>query len=260
MLRRPRQRASKHAILLTTTWRTLRGRPGRPGRRLRRRGRSVWPYRSAPCRQPASAKPVTRPAASHSRVSRQRTRPVTCSTSSRRISSGLCTGRAVMLALNGARKQDGRLRQGFRHLVGGRLHQRAVKQRRDVQQDRPRLGLLGLLDGHGPRPPYRRRSPHCRCCCRCAPQAASSSTRRSGVFGQGHVGFGSNQRSHRPSAHRNRPLHRLTAQFQEPGGVARPDLRRLPGPNIHRGCDPPRRPRDRWRRRIPAPGCGSPPS
>ena len=52
--------------------------------------------------EPISTKRVTPPSpASHSMLSRQRTRPVTCSTSRRRIASGSRSGRAVTLATIG---------------------------------------------------------------------------------------------------------------------------------------------------------------
>ena len=52
--------------------------------------------------EPTSTKRVTPPSlASHSMLSRQRTRPVTCSTSRCRIVSGSLSGRAVTLATNG---------------------------------------------------------------------------------------------------------------------------------------------------------------
>ena len=87
-------------------------------------------------------------------LSRQRTRPVTCSTSSRLMSAGSVTSGASTLATSGTarRRRCVTCASASCHRVGRRLHQRAVEGRADLQQDAalgaPRLGRLDrALDG-----------------------------------------------------------------------------------------------------------------
>ena len=130
--------------------------------------------------------------ASHAMLSRQRTRPVTCSTSSRRIASGSSVGRAVTLATSGARgARDRRPRPGPRpsrrrpaaSAGSGRAPRRSAGW--------PARPAPWPSRWPGRPPPCRRRSPHCRRCCRWrrrrrrppSPAAAASSARATSLLG-----------------------------------------------------------------------------
>ncbi len=78
-------------------------------------------------------------------LSRQRTRPVTCSTRSLRIVAGSCTGRAVTFATTRHnQRRDRGSRQRLGHRVSGGLHQRRMERRGDVERDRARALFLGV--------------------------------------------------------------------------------------------------------------------
>ena len=82
-------------------------------------------------------------------ISRQRTRAVTCRTSSARIVAGSRTGSAVTLAISGtAGGTSSTSAIAPRQPLGRRRHQRAMERGRDLQQDAaPRPTLLGQRDG-----------------------------------------------------------------------------------------------------------------
>jgi hypothetical protein len=157
-------------------------------------------------------------------LSRQRTRPVTCSTSRRRMTSGSVSGRAVMLATMAtrvARMVGGG--QGGGHLVGGGLHQRAVEGRRDVQRNGPRAQFLGLLDGAVDGGLVARDDDVAVVVVIGHDADADFRPGLRRLFGQGQIGLRADQRRHGAPAHRHGALHGLPAQLQQPGGVGERD-------------------------------------
>ena len=84
---------------------------------------------------PSSTKCSTPAACIASTLSRQRTRPVTCSTSRRCSSPGSVDRRGGDVGVERQAQGSGRgLAQRLGHRVGGGLHQRAVERRGDRQQ------------------------------------------------------------------------------------------------------------------------------
>ena len=153
-------------------------------------------------------------------LSRQRTRPVTCSTRRRRTVSGSAVSAAVTLASTGT--ASGRIvtsASASRHGVGGRLHQGAMEGRGNGQRNGA-LDALGLGDlGDAVHRVLRSRQHHLAGRIVVGDDADAAFGRRFLRHRFGGFDIGADQRDHGALAHRHGGLHRLPANFEKPRRV-----------------------------------------